>query len=128
MISAAIWDGKTQFCPTEGSKTTRITIIIGVGVLKSGARRIVRNEGPAGLLIGPEDGIESKNVCRRRRLVFPERFTAFRLGGSENFRGVRRQTGPAFITMMRCVNGLKPILNSPLLTSAEDPGGALKVM
>ena len=42
--------------------------------------------------------------------------------------GVRRQTGPAFITMMRCVNGLKPILNSPLLTSAEEPGGALKVM
>ena len=38
--------------------------------------------------------------------------------------GVRRQTGPAFIVMMRPVFGLKPILNSPLLSSALVPEGA----
>ena len=93
MISPAIWYGESEFCPTEGRKTTWIAVIIGVGGPKSGARRIVRNEGPAGLLVGPEDRIECKNVCRRRRVVFPQRFTAFRLGGGENFGGSKTPDG-----------------------------------
>jgi hypothetical protein len=86
VISAAIWYGESEFRPADRRKTTWIAVIIGVGVLEGGASRIVRNKGPAGLLVGPEDRIESEDVCRRRRLVFPERFTAFRLGGGENFR------------------------------------------
>ena len=86
MISAAVWYGESEFRPAERRKTTWIAVIIRVGVLESRTRCIVRNERAAGFLVGPEDRIESKDVCRCRRLVFPQRFTALRLGGSENFR------------------------------------------
>ena len=40
--------------------------------------------------------------------------------------GVSRHTGPMFISMMRPVCGLKPMLNSPWLLSADEPDGATK--
>ena len=46
------------------------------------------------------------------------------LGGVKRSGGVKRQTGPEFIVMMRPDFGLKPILNSPLLFSAVLPAGA----
>src|ERR1043166_1928835 len=40
---------------------------------------------------------------------------------------VSRQIGPEFITSTRPLAGLKPILNSPVVDSAEEPAGAKNV-